>query len=71
MKHLLVLLQPGLRKTVVLGGLTLLAEIAGIVGLFVGVMPPELFDSYTIKVLGFGGGIFAIGNVIEHVAKKA
>jgi len=62
------LFGPGMRKVSVLGSAMALAECAGVVALFTGHMTEAVFVEHTIGVLQWGGGIFAVGNVLEHVS---
>ena len=62
-------LKPGLRKVSMLGGPMVGLLLTGIIALFVGKMTAPEFSSYSLEILRWGGGIFALGNVIEHGAK--
>jgi len=62
-------LRPGLRKFTALVPALGLALVVGSIALFTGHMSEGVFESYTIGLLMWGGGIFAAGNVLEHVSK--
>lgn len=62
----------GMRKVTVLGTAMAVAELAAVVALFTGHpghMTATEFSSFTIEVLQWGGGIFTLGNVVEHGTK--
>lgn len=69
MSQLHWLFQSGMRKVTVLGGLCLIAELAAIGALFHGDMLAPEWTSFTIQLIGFGGGIFTAGNALEHLSK--
>lgn len=59
----------GMRKVTVLGTAMAVAELAAVVALFTWHMTATEFSSFTIEVLQWGGGIFTLGNVVEHGTK--
>lgn len=64
------MISNGNRKLIVLAPALWVALAAGVVGLFTGDLPPEPFSEYMVSVLSWGGGIFALSNVLEHAVKK-
>lgn len=69
MSQLHWLFQSGMRKVTVLGGLCVIAELAAVGALFSGHLPATEWTSFTIQLVGFGGGIFTAGNALEHLSK--
>jgi hypothetical protein len=62
---------PGRRKLAILAPAMAVAEAACVVALFSGHMTAEQFHACTLDILQWGGGIFVVGNIIEHGTKAA
>jgi hypothetical protein len=62
---------PGRRKLAVLAPAMAVAETACVAALFSGHMTAEQFHACTLDILQWGGGIFVVGNIIEHGTKAA
>lgn len=60
----------GTRKLIVLAPAFWVAILAGVVALFTGDLPAEIFTDHCATVLLWGGGIFAGANVLEHLAER-
>lgn len=62
-------LQPGVRKIVVLGIPMAFVIVASTVALFSGKMTAVEWGGFVLDTLRWGGGIFAVANVLEHFSK--
>lgn len=62
--------KPGRRKLAILGPAMAVAELAGVIALFHGELQAADFHAFTMDVLRWGGGMFAVSNLLEHAISR-